>query len=128
MKTEGMRYWTFCGVNFGNDEKALLKSIDAGENVIVWKNNQKWVYKCVDSHHHRKGWKDSTQGHSSARAVEDDDFHNLGSQVKDCGWEFELSKRETKELENKGEVPPKMEQKLRDALNVWVIIIISEFM
>jgi hypothetical protein len=32
--TQGMRYWTFCGKYFGNDESRLKMAIEEGE--VIW--------------------------------------------------------------------------------------------
>ena len=104
----------------------MLKSSAEGENKVVMKNGEKWVYKILDKHVHKKGWTEHTQGHGTSRAVADQDFEGMGAMMKKCGWEHSLggiSKKEDKALEDKGEIPEKTIEKLKKATTVWVQIL-----
>ncbi len=100
----------------------MLKSIDEGENKVVMKNGEKWVYKCMDKHVHKKGWKETTVGSGSARAVEDQDIDMMSALMKKSGWEHTLGTITTKQektLEDKGVIPDGQIEKLKNATNVW---------
>ena len=101
----------------------MKRAINDGEcKVVIKDDGQKWVYKCLDRHVHKKGWKDSTTGSGTARMVEDQDFESMSSIMKKSGWEQSLGGITTKEermLEDKGNIPEKQTQKLKNATNAW---------
>ena len=103
----------------------MKRAISEGECKVVDKNGEKWVYKCLDRHVHKKGWKDLSTGSGAARIVDDADFEAMSSMMKKSGWEQslgELSVKEEKMLEDKGRIPEKQTQKLKHSTNAWVYI------
>ena len=101
----------------------MQRAITEGECKIVIKDGEKWVYKCVDRHVHKKGWSEATNGNSTARMVEDQDYEGLTTMMKKAGWEFSLgalSQKQEKALEDHGTIPDTKIDSLKKATNVLV--------
>ena len=62
---------------------------------------------------HRKGWKESSDGRGSKRAVTDEQFEDMCGQLKDCGWEYTLSEKEKKSMVKDSVLPKKLSEKMK---------------
>ena len=67
---------------------------------------------------HMKGWEEGTDGKGSGRAISNDDFEAGIRCLKDAGWDFTLTAKENKSLEN-GELLVKV----KDRMNKCCIVV-----
>ena len=51
-------------------------------------------------------------GRGTARAVCDDDFENMTRELKSSGWDFIIAPAEQKKIDNTGDLPAKVTNKL----------------
>lgn len=65
---------------------------------------------------HEQGWSEGSKGQGSSRSVTDAEFEDMTKILRDAGWEFILTDKETKKVEDKGELPKKVSDKVNIVL------------
>ena len=93
--------------------------------LVVKDDGSKWCYMATEKVVHKKGWKESTGGSGSSRAIADAHFEDMWDQLKDCGWEYTLTEKEKKAMIKDAEIPDKYFQKANLAITVWVLFTID---